>query len=162
MDPVGDTGGSFRGTPLPDLLSASIEITSGNRMVISVRCAPGTFDPPTTYIQVGLDADQNPATGDPFEGLGLEYIVNMGSSYYGEEAEVQRFSGGDPAYRRVGTVPITRVGDGIDVGIPLSMLGDDDGRLTFRVVSSYYLGGNGFTGILDYMPDRGSPGAVVR
>jgi hypothetical protein len=160
-DPIGDTGGSFRGTPLPDLRSGSIEITPGNLMVVSVRCAPGTFDPPTTHIQVALDADENPATGDPFEGLGLEYIVNMGSSYYGEEAEVLRFSG-DPGYRRVGTVSISRVGDGIDVGIPLSMLGDEDGHLAFRVISSYYLGGNGFTGILDYMPDRGAPGIVVR
>jgi hypothetical protein len=120
-------------------------------MVVSVRCAPGTFDPPTTHIQVGLDVDQNPATGDPFEGLGLEYVINMGSSNYGAEAEVLRFSG-DPGYRRVGTVPVSLVGDGTDVGIPLSMLGDEDGRLAFRVVTSYYLGANGFTGILDYMP----------
>ena len=50
----------------------------------------------------------------------------------------------------------------IDVGIPLSMVGDDDGRLNFRVIAASYLGGNAFTAILDFMPDRGAAGIVVR
>lgn len=130
-------------------------------MLISVRCAPGTFSPPTTLVQFELDVDQSPVTGSPFEGLGLDYIVDMGSSFYGGQAQVSRFIGGTQ-YQAVGNVPISVVADGIDVGIPLSLIGNDDGRLDFGVITSFYLGGNGFSTILDYMPDRGVPAGVVQ
>lgn len=160
-DAIGDAG-SFPGVAIPpDLRSASIEITAGNLMLVTVRFAPGTFNPATTFVQFELDVDQNPVTGSPFEALGLDYIVDMGSSYYGGQAQVLRFVGGTQ-YQLVGTVPISVGVDGIDVGIPLSLIGNDDGRLNFRVISSGYLGGDGFSTILDYAPDRGRPGAVVQ
>jgi hypothetical protein len=130
-------------------------------MLVAVRFAPGTFSPATTFAQFELDVDQNPLTGSPFEALGLDYIVDMGSSYYAGQARVSRFIGGTQ-YQPVGTAPISIVADGIDVGIPLSLIGNDDGRLNFRVISSGFLGGNGFSTILDYMPDIGRPAAVVR
>lgn len=161
MDALGDTG-AFAGVAVPpDLRSGSIEITPGNLMLITVRCGSGTFNPATTAIQFDLDVDQNPVTGSPFEGLGLDYIINMGSLFYGNQAQVMRFVGGTQ-YQVVGNVPISIVADGIDVGIPLSLIGNDDGRLNFRVIASSQLGANSFSTILDYMPDRGVPAAVVQ
>jgi hypothetical protein len=160
-DRIGDAG-TYPGVSIPpDLRSGSIEITPGNLMLISVRCAPGTFNTATTFVQFGLDVDQNPVTGSPFEGLGLDYIIDMGSSFFGGEARVSRFVGGTQ-YQTVGTAPISVVADGIDVGIPLSLIGNDDGRLNFRAITSSYLGGNGFSTILDYMPDREVPAGVVQ
>lgn len=160
-DRISDTG-AFSGVSVaPDLRAGSIEITSGNLMLITVRCAPGTFSPATTFLQFELDVDRNPITGSPFEALGLDYIIDMGSSYYAGQARVSRFVGGTQ-YQAVGTVPISVVADGIDVGIPLSLMGNDDGRVNFRVISSYYLGGDGFSTILDYMPDTGVPAGVVQ
>jgi hypothetical protein len=160
-DRVGDAG-AFAGVAVsPDLLSGSVEITQGNLMLISVRCNAATFDPATTFIQFDLDVDQNPVTGSPVEGLGLDYIIDMGSSFYAGQARVSRFVGGTE-YQAVANVPISVVANGIDVGVPLSLIGNDDGRMNFRVISSTYLGGNGFSTILDYMPDRTVPGAVVQ
>lgn len=160
-DRVGDAGG-FAGVAVPpDLASGSIEITPGSLMLISVRCNAGTFDPARTLIQFDLDVDQNPVTGSPSEGLGLDYIIDMGSAYYAGQARVSRFVGGTQ-YETVGTVPISVSANGIDVGVPLSLIGGDDGRMNFRVISASYLGGNGFSTILDYMPDRGVPAAVVQ
>ena len=163
-DPAGDTRSSPSGVA-PDLRSGSIEINAAtNAMLISVRCAPGTFNSATTIVQFDLDLDQNPATGSPFEGLGLEYIVNMGSPLNAGQAQVFRFVGGaGTGYQLVNVpLPVTVVADGIDVSIPLSVIGNDDGRMTFRVVTSVHLGGNTSTGILDYMPDSGAPAGVVQ
>src|SRR5262245_14333562 len=160
-DRAGDAS-AFAGVAVPpDLFSASVEITQGNLMLISVRCNAGTFDPATTSIQFDLDVDQDPGTGDPFEGLGLEYIIDMGSSFYAAQARVSRFVAGTQ-YETVGTVPVSVISNGIDVGVPLSLIGNDDGRMKFRVFATYYLGRSGFSTILDYMPDRGVSAPVVQ
>lgn len=159
-DRVGDAG-AFGGVAVPpDLSSGSIEITQGNLMVISVRCNAGTFDALTTSLQFNLDVDQDPGTGDPFQGLGVDYVIDMGSSFYAGQARVTHFVGG--TYQTVGTVPISVISTGIDVGVPLSLLGSDDGRMKFRVSAAYYLGRNGFSTPLDYMPDQGTSAAVVQ
>jgi hypothetical protein len=48
------------------------------------------------------------------------------------------------------------------VTVPLTLLGNDDGRLKFKVVCSQYLSDTTVTGITDYMPDLGLPPGVVR
>jgi hypothetical protein len=159
-DRAGDAA-AFAGVAVPpDLVSASIEITQGNLMLISVRCNAATFDLATTWIQFALDVDQDPGTGDPFEGLGLEYLIDMGSSFYAGQARVSRFIAG--TYQTVGTVPVSVISSGSDVGVPLSLVGNDDGRMNFRVLAAYYLGRNGFSTPLDYMPDQGVRAAVVQ
>lgn len=145
----------------PDLVAGSIEITSGNLALLSVRFAPGTFDPATTFAQFDLDVDQNPLTGSPNQGLGIDYIVDLGSAFYGGQARVSRFSGGTQ-YQAVGTVPVSFVANGMDVGIPLSLMGGDDGRMNFRVITSAQVSPAGFSTILDYMPDIGRPAAIVQ
>ena len=130
-------------------------------MLVSVRCASGTFRQNSTAIQFEFDVDQNAVTGHPFEGLGLEYILDMGSSYYGAEAHIGRYVGGEQ-YQTFGTAPVSYVPDGIDVAIPLALIGGDAGRVNFRVVTNTHLGGNTFSTILDYMPDRLRPPAVVQ
>lgn len=93
--------------------------------------------------------------------LGIDFIVNLGPTFYAGQAQVSRFSGGTQ-YQLVGSVPVSFVADGMDVGIPLSLLGADDGRMNFRVIASSQVSTIGFSTILDYMPDIGRPAAVVQ
>lgn len=56
-DPVGDATG-FAGVAVPrDLVSSSIEITSGNLALLNVRFAPGTFSAASTLTQFDFDVD---------------------------------------------------------------------------------------------------------
>ncbi len=90
----------------------------------------------------------------------MDYYINI-ASYYGGPAQVQQYAGGT-SYQFVGEVPFSVVADGIDVGVPLSLVGNDDGHMYFRVSSLSYLGGNAFSATLDYMPDRGVPYVIVQ
>ena len=74
-------------------------------------------------------------------------------------ADLFEFDPQTESFITVGSVAATLFNDGYDVSIPLSLLENDDGRMTFKVETQHHLGGCGFTGILDYMPDLGlAPG----
>ena len=160
-DPTGDALQFANVLVSPDLVSASIEIT-GALALLSVRLAPGTFQAGTTHVQFDLDTDQNALTGHSFFGLGNEYFVNMGSRYDGGSATVNRDLG--ETYVRTGSVPVTFSPDGMDVAIPLALLGNDDGRMNFRVVVSSQVNFDkpAFTFIADFMPNTNLSPAVVR
>ena len=51
-------------TPSPDVVSANV-LNTGSALVFQVRFAQGTFDPASSYVQLLLDTDRNPATGHP-------------------------------------------------------------------------------------------------
>jgi hypothetical protein len=64
----------------------------------------------------------------------------------------------------VNSIPFTFVSDGFEITIPLSVVGDKDGRFNFKVVSAsrIRIDPNTYTGVLDWMPDLGLlPGMVV-
>ena len=162
-DPVGDAGEGN-----PDLVSGSVAI-AGTNLMLSVRFAPGTFNAATTVAQFALDTDQQPTTGHQGSDsgcvndngiIGIEYVVDMGSTAYGSGASVRAFVGpncnlfGSGTQTAPGTVTYST--DGLDAVIPLNLLGNDDGLLNFKVVASRYLG-PGFTGVLDRMSDIGVP-----
>jgi TonB family protein len=144
----------------PDLLAATIEVTAGGLMLLRARCAPGTFDPDTTSIQFAFDVDQDPMTGDPIAGLGIDYVIDLESRLPGRRASVSR-NVARGTYRQVARLPVAVRPDGMDVHVPLSVLGGDDGRLSFRVVTTSRLGGDSSSGVLDTMPDPELPGGVV-
>src|SRR5262245_61750425 len=65
-DPIGDATRSPAAAVSPDLVSATLEIPSGGPMRVSIRWAPGTFSPATTYMSLTLDTDENVANGPEF------------------------------------------------------------------------------------------------
>jgi uncharacterized protein YjbI with pentapeptide repeats len=163
MDPVGDITGTNG-----DLVSASITTAvPGSAMQFTVRFAPGTFDPSTTEAEVLLDTDQNPATGHkgtdsvcapPDDSLiGSEFLVVLRSGFAGNTATIFQNSPANTcnAFVVVGTVPVTILADGLQATVPLSMLGNDDGLMNFKVTSDYSIGGNNFSGLVDRMPNAG-------
>jgi hypothetical protein len=109
----------------PDLVFAIIDITT-DQLVFRLRHRPGSFEAAMTRFAIDLDIDQNAATGSE----GIEYHVFIFPAG-GKGADVARTT--STAYTVVGTVPVDFVADGCDVAVPLSLLGNDDGRFDFRV-----------------------------
>jgi hypothetical protein len=52
--------------------------------------------------------------------------------------------------------------DQLRVVVPLAMLGNDDGRMKFKVTSAQFLTDTTATGITDYMPNAGAAPGQVR
>lgn len=109
----------------PDIVWAIVDI-GADAVVFRLRHRPGSFDPATTRFAIDLDTDQKASTGPE----GIDYHVSVFSAG-GKGADVARTT--PTADAVVGTVPVSFVADGCDVAIPLSLLGNDDGRFDFRV-----------------------------
>ena len=109
----------------PDLVLAIVDVRGGD-VVFGLRHRPGTFDPTNTRFAIDLDIDQNGSTGTS----GVEYHVFIFPAG-AQRADVART--GTTGYAIVGTVPVSFIADGCDVAVPLSVLGNDDGRFDFRV-----------------------------
>ena len=142
-----------------------------------MRYAPGTFNAATTKVNVVIDIDENPATGSPgvdsgcvndAASMGLDFLVNTGGVLDGENVYVYPHAGGTACNSwgprsNVGTR--TLVADGVDLVVPLSALGDDPGRLKFKVLAATSIPTvecpTCSTSVQDYMTDVGSaPGQV--
>ncbi|MGH9672389.1 MAG: hypothetical protein ACRD44_04355, partial [Bryobacteraceae bacterium] len=147
--------------PSPDLISSFVSVFNGV-VRFQVRFAPGTFNRSTTEVEISIDLDQNPATGDnsqvaQIEALtGRELILSMGSDANRDMAFGRPFINAIQAF----SSPVMYVTDGIDTAVPVKMLGNDDGRLNFRIVARHRVP-NLITNELDRMPNRGlAPGTT--
>ncbi len=134
-------------TPPPDLVDATITADQGN-LNVSVRFAPGTFDPVATVVNLVLDIDENPATGSPgidsgcvndAATMGTDFVLNTGGSIYGSDLWLFKYIPTAPPAQSCntydgGSIVGTRnvVTGGVDFVIPLSVLGNDLGRLKFK------------------------------
>jgi Putative Ig domain len=161
-DPTGDSGGEH------DLVFTRGEIV-GDNVLFTVDLATGTWAA-NTIVQLLLDMDQNPNTGSPGSDagcvadagiIGTDYLVEMGSDFSGTNARVFVATGGCNNFDSAGLVAgVTYNGDRVTVSVPLASLGNDDGRMNFKVVSFEYLGGP-VSGVRDKMPDAGlQPGRI--
>ncbi len=140
-DPLGDTTGL---PPNHDItgLSATVE---GDQLVLSISFAnsilpslPGGDDGVFTYFE--LDTDQDSSTGEPaFQNqlgqpgqqggpLGVEYRVLV-SPFDPNSATVF-----DTQFNQVGTAPVVLTETSIEVRVPLSVLGQDDGNLNLGTI----------------------------
>ncbi|MCZ6485072.1 MAG: hypothetical protein O6826_05185, partial [Acidobacteria bacterium] len=63
-DPSGDASPSENDDPDPDVISATVT-SDGINLTLTVRYAPGTFDPQLTQAVFLFDTDQDPNTGHP-------------------------------------------------------------------------------------------------
>lgn len=177
-DPIGDA----QARPLagvtapPDLVGATIEAKDG-LLTATVSFAAGTMSQSNTRWFIQLDLDQDPATGahrgeavvsDPL--IGYEYIISFGSSPGVAQTGIlrMRFDGNvrrwfsDTAGTAEVTFPTANQARAV---IPLTLLGNDDGRLAFRVIAQQWgistAGSLNLQGNLDLVPNDGvAPGVT--
>jgi len=164
-DPAGDNANI-------DILTASAT-TDGKDLTFEVRYGTG-FTPATSMAFISLDTDQNNATGHPgiassgtvdVEALGGDYLIRIDANFDGNTpntASLFQYAGTVNNFNFLGTVPLTILADGYRATAPLSMLGNDDGLLNFKVVSSQATSPNTSSGIEDVAPNTGAgPGTIT-
>ena len=118
-----------------------------------------------------LQIDGNASTGspgissgaDPWDAdlIGVEFLVSLGAQINDQapgQAMIFRYDG-DGDWSQIGSVRQIFSSDTIVASVPLELLDEDDGRLTFKVTCSAKLSTGGATFIADVMPDVGvAPG----
>jgi hypothetical protein len=165
-DPVGDAVADARIAISPDLVRATADVVAGSGSVtVAIQFAPGTFNRQTTRVSVLLDTDQDGSTGNrQVSGLGADYGLDLDAATglaavtkANPSACAARLSCFDP----VGLVSITPGTDGMQVTVPLSMLGNDDGRLNFQM-SAYVMVAPLTPVVVDFMPDSSLPPGRVQ
>jgi hypothetical protein len=153
----------------PDLIGATIEVSGGN-LTLTVTLAPGTLSQTQTLISAALDTDENPGTGSPGIDsagsdaalIGTDYVINAVAPRNSAQALILRATG-NYQFATAGTASVSfPSANQVRVIVPLSLLGNDDGRMKFKVACSQYLTDTTVTGITDFMPDVGLPSGVVR
>ena len=151
-------------TPSPDLVSTTV-VNTGTALVFQVRFAPGTFNSVTTFAQLLLDTDQSAATGHPGTDsgcltdagqIGSEFLVNAQDGF----GEVLEYAGTCNQFLSVSAVAVTNVADGYDITVPLAVI-NSNGTLNYKVAVAAQLPppNEGYTGVLDVMPNVGLPAA---
>jgi hypothetical protein len=176
-DPVGDAvltpviRNGLAMTPvvpvLPDLIAATIDVSSGN-LTVTVSFAPGTLSRADTQFCLLLDTDENPATGNAGSGadsatFGWDYSVCAVDPRGSTTAQIARALGPGqitPIGSSSATFPSA---DQARVTVPLSLLGNSSGRLAFKVISMQWVDAPIVnTAIIDWMPSVGLPPGLVR
>jgi hypothetical protein len=163
-DAAGDALADSRVAQPPDLVQASADASGGN-ITFLIKFASGTLDRLSTRVSVLLDTDQNPAIGiaEP-DGLGADYGIDL-AAVTGQATITKADSVACQArlscFTSIGSVPLTFVTDGLQVTVPLSMLGNDDGRMNFQV-SAYVIVAALTPVVFDYMPENSAPPARVQ
>jgi hypothetical protein len=117
----------------PDLIRGILDVGAGN-LKVTFHFAPGTLSP-STVVTILLDTDQNPATGYNDSGYGIDYGVSLYASTQAfiQKANPSSCATGGNCYTPLGTASISLGPDTMATTIPLSMLGNADGRLSYRV-----------------------------
>ena len=162
-DPIGDALSDSRVSVSPDLARATVDVAGGN-LTLVVQFASGTLDRQSTRVVVVLDIDQDASTGIPQPGLGGDYGIDLMASTV--QATITK---ADPVgcaahvscFNAVGSVPITFVPEGMQATVSLSLIGNDDGRMSFRVNSNVLVAPTTTIGF-DLMPDLDLPPARVQ
>ena len=168
-DPSGDAVPRPSVAVSPDLVAAVIEV-GGGTVDVGVALAAGSLSPSQMMCAVLFDTDENASTGSPGvdgEGsdaplMGVDYMLSAISPRDSMRAQVLRATGPNQ-FTVVGSAPVLLTSpDQIRLSLPLAALGNDDGRLRFSLTCAQWISDTAVSGITDYMPDLGSPPALVR
>ena len=143
-DPSGDAPVSALVPNPPDIIRASVDVNRGV-VTFEIRFRPG-WEPATSFLTIDLDVDQDEATGVPNAGLGVDYEVGPSG--------IVRFDGMNPTV--VGLPTSSTSTDSLHLRASLDLLGNDDGRMNFRVRASHAL-----QPVFDFLPDVNLPAARV-
>ena len=161
-DPQGDVITQGGAVPVPaDMISAKLDVV-GTDLVITVTFAPGTLSHADSQWQVNLDTDDNPATGVIDEPtIGIDFIVRAVFPRGSTTAEIVKVV--NNTFPVVGTATVSYpTNDSAKVTVPLSKLGDDEGKLSFKFTTAHWLNDTGGSSVLDTMPNVGLPVGTVR
>ena len=159
-DPIGDTLSDSRVPIAPDLVHATVDVAAGN-ITFVIQLASGTFDRQSTRVVVLLDTDQDGVTGirQP-NGLVADYGIDLEANT--SQATITK---ADPVgcvcFNVVGSTPVTFVPNGMQVNLSLSLLGNDDGRMSFQLNSNVFVAPMTAVGF-DLMPDINLPPGSVQ
>lgn len=148
-DAIGDAVRPAGVTVAPDLVSAELQVTDG-MLSATVTFAPGTFSRDQTAVGLFVDTDENQRTGLPLDGDSA-----FTWDYYVEYLHNFAFAGTtDGIFSN--NLPFDFPGpDQVHITVPLALLGNDDGRLTFRIECAQA------DAITDVLPDVTLPPAVL-
>jgi hypothetical protein len=169
-DPIGDAVPRPSVALSPDLTAATATVADG-ALTITVSFAPGTFSQSDTLTSITLDVDENPASGSPGidsgatdrSQMGTDYVINAVAPRGSTQAVVLRAVGNVYQFVPAGAAAVTfPASNQMRVTVPLSVLGNDDGRMKFKVTAAQYLSDTTTTGITDFMPDAGLAPAAIR
>ena len=134
-DAVGDVIAGSVATP-PDLVHAVADVAAGN-ITFVIQFAPGTFDRQTTRTSILLDTDQDGSTGiRQVSALGADYSVELVAPTAEAtimKADAVACAASFSCFNAVGSAAITLVQEGMQVTVPLSLVGNDDGRMSFQM-----------------------------
>jgi hypothetical protein len=164
-DAVGDALRDARVPIVPDLVRATADVVAGN-LTFVVQLATGTLDRQSTRISVLLDTDQDGATGIRQQnGIGADYALELVAA--SSQATVTK---ADPVacaahlscFNAVGTAPLTFSTDGMQATISLSLLGNDDGRISFQLSSYVFFQPPLSSVVFDFMPENNAPPGRVQ
>ena len=148
-DPVGDASGHA------DVVALS-GVYNQTSLFLSTQFQPGTLDPTNLAFFIGLDIDENPATGEqPFFPIGSEFVVDFNSLASTSQATIFQQDVGP-----VGSVPISFGTNSFSVTVPLSMLGSDDGAALFGLAEGVPTDASSFDAF-DYVPDSARGGGPL-
>ena len=147
---IGSVVDGLGGSLGPDIIFAGI-VVDDSWITFTMRFAPGTLDPLTTKTSFTLDADQNSATGDSWNGLGVEFLVIQGYLGNTGTASLTQFGGGPSVL--LGTVPVSFLADQVEYSFARSLFGAEDGSLDFIAAVQTALSGDSATPISDFAPD---------
>ena len=169
-DPTGDQiARPGAGQNNPDLVAARVVVAGGN-LFVTVRYAPTTFVRATTRSGLFLDIDDDPTTG--FSGVlangrfapstvGTDYAIHARTPLEGADVRVFRSGRNAGEATEIGSAPVTYLSDGHEFAVPLTLLENDDGRMTVRVRTFVRLAAS-TTASVDALPDVNMPGLPVR
>ena len=158
----------------PDFKAARIEVSDGD-LIVTVSFDKGTLSPQTS-VTVYLDTDEEAATGTPvFFGerrpIGADYAIRGFQPHDPSKAALTRETGGRGRFVLIGSIDVTfPAADQRRYVVPLSQLGNDDGRLWFKLECDQIVGfsqaGNtstqSYVTHIDQMPDAGARPGVVK
>jgi hypothetical protein len=172
-DPVGDSMPQSRaGASMPDLQTGTLDVAGGN-LSITISFVPGTLSPETGLI-VYLDTDEDARTGvvalRESSPIGADYVIRGLSPHDSSKASITQETAPNQSSFG-GTIDVTSpVQNQRRIVVPLTRLGNDDGRLKYKVECYQVVAesrvGQTVTGTIishiDAMPDNGARPGTVR
>ncbi|HZL72148.1 MAG TPA: hypothetical protein VFC86_06795 [Planctomycetota bacterium] len=130
--------------PAPDLVYASV-LAADDHIQLTARFAPGTFSA-ESFVFFSLDTDMDLSTGWPgttingvidADVLGVDYFVDARGPAFGGKASLLHVVDSSLGFFIIASdIDVIFQDDGLDVVIPLSLIGDDDGRMHFKATVS--------------------------
>jgi hypothetical protein len=141
---IGDPSGDFYpgSIPIQDIVSISGGYDN-TRLYLGANFQPGTFNSGNLNFFYALDTDLNPATPVPQPGMIIprgDYTVYFNSMNNMTQATVYQQS--SFGIGTMGTVPVSFGSNSINLTIPLSFLGNSNGKTNFGLQVGYPIDAN--------------------